>query len=295
MVAISTLLIFTAKSTALGDAPMTVTATYYGGEYDETKNTWVIDNTDQCSRIAAGEFTADSLGAMVAPTCDDDSGLGYVDDVRLHNRVAFAELSNPPGYSDYSALGGLPAGTRLEINYRGKCVIAEKLDEGTGGDGMGGSPRAIDLWWQTARSLGFSSGFDTVVISKVPGSTPLTALGRTSACGVTASVSSPGQQNAKKPNSASPNPQAQQNSGQDATDDEPDSSPTDMKSKAFVRLQDSESARHGPRLNKFSWYRVAVYGVIVIFTLAELWLGYVMLRRRKRGKARSNVRQRKKR
>lgn len=162
------------------NSPITVVATYYGGEFN---NHWVIDNANQCTRITEGEFSADSLNAVVDAVCDDDNGLGYQNDIPLHNTVSFAELSINPNNRDYSALGNLVAGTRVEIEYKGRCVIAEKRDVGTGGYGMNGYPRAIDLWWQTARSLGFTSGFDTVNV-RLAGSEPLTPLGQTSTCGV---------------------------------------------------------------------------------------------------------------
>lgn len=158
--------------------PISVGATYYGGEYN---GQWVIDNVNQCSRIANGEFTASSLGAVVDTVCDDDNGLGYQNDVPLHNTVSFAELSNNPSSHDFSALGGLSAGTRVEIEYNGRCVVAEKRDVGLGGSAVNGHLRAIDLWWQTARSLGFTNGFDVVNV-RLAGSTPLTPLGQSVKC-----------------------------------------------------------------------------------------------------------------
>ncbi len=157
---------------------ISVGATYYGGEYN---GQWIIDNVNQCSRIANGEFTASSLGAVVDTICDDDNGLGYQNDVPLHNTVSFAELSNNPSSHDFSALGGLSAGTRVEIEYNGRCVVAEKRDVGLGGSAVNGHLRAIDLWWQTARSLGFTNGFDVVNV-RLAGSSPLTPLGQSVKC-----------------------------------------------------------------------------------------------------------------
>lgn len=162
-----------------------VGATYYGGEY---KNGWIIDNQNQCSRIANNEFTAQSLGGTVSPNCNDDNGLGYLNDIPLHNTVSFAELSNDAAHPDYSALGNLPAGARVEIEYNGRCLVAEKRDVGNGGYAVNGHPRAIDLWWQTARSIGFTNGFDLVKVKRVAGSTPLTPLGTSRACQVSASA-----------------------------------------------------------------------------------------------------------
>lgn len=164
----------------------TVGATYYGGHYDGSLGSWVIDNKNQCDRIKAGEFSAASLGAVVTESCSDDNGLGYLNDIPLHNQVSFAELSNNPSSPDYAALGNLAAGTKILIEYNGRCVVAEKRDIGQGGSSVNGHQRAIDFWWQTARSLGFTNGFDTVNITLVSQDTPLTPLNQTTSCSTAA-------------------------------------------------------------------------------------------------------------
>lgn len=165
--------------------------TYYGGHYDPEQNKWIIDNTYQCDRIKTGEFSAEKLMATPTEDCDDDPGYGYFNYIPLHNTMSYAELSNPPSYSDYSALGNLPARTRLQVEYNGRCAILEKLDVGAGGYAVRGYRRSIDLWWETARSLGFINGFDVARVSYVDQNTPLTPLGQTSACQVTAPPQSP--------------------------------------------------------------------------------------------------------
>ena len=81
---------------------------------------------------------------------DPSSGsTGYHGD-NLNGRMAFAELGMG------TALGNLPYRAKVVITYNGRSVTAEKLDIGLGGNGCGGHPRAIDLWWQTAQALGFS-------------------------------------------------------------------------------------------------------------------------------------------
>lgn len=173
-------------------SPVTVGATYYGGHFDTTLNKWVIDNQNQCSRIANGELSAQSLNAVVSSNCNDDNGLGYLNDTPLHNTVSFAELSNNATNPDWSALGGLPSGTKLEIGYKGKCLVASKLDVGQGGGPIKGYTRSIDLWWQTARAIGFYNGYDTVSIKKVDQSTPLSALGSSYTCQGTIATPSSG-------------------------------------------------------------------------------------------------------
>lgn len=86
---------------------------------------------------------------------------------------AFAELANG------KALGGVPDGTRLEISYNGKSVIAVKEDIGAGGPDVNGHTRAIDLWWQTANLLGLQDGTASVTIHAVDPATPLSTVAST--------------------------------------------------------------------------------------------------------------------
>ena len=72
----------------------------------------------------------------------------------------YAELSKDYTKRDYSALGGLPNGTKLRITYKGKSCIASKGDVGAGG------PRhpKIDLHINLAKKIGFDldKGIDTI-------------------------------------------------------------------------------------------------------------------------------------
>jgi len=85
---------------------------------------------------------------------DPSSGVYGYRGAYLPGTHAFAELSNP-GTLDFSALGGLPEGAQLRISYNGNSVIGVKEDVGRGGGPVGGLPRAIDLWYQTADAIGF--------------------------------------------------------------------------------------------------------------------------------------------
>src|SRR5215210_4601536 len=92
--------------------------------------------------------------------------------------MAFAELSNnwsaPLGQLDFSALGKLAPHAKVRVTYRGRSVVAAKLDVGAGGPGFMGHKRAIDLWYQTAQALRFS-GLDLVQVELVSGKAQLTA------------------------------------------------------------------------------------------------------------------------
>lgn len=71
----------------------------------------------------------------------------------LQQPASFAELGGT-SFASATALGGLPYGTALEITAGRHTVVAYKEDIGLGGGPIDGHPRAIDLWWQLARSLG---------------------------------------------------------------------------------------------------------------------------------------------
>jgi hypothetical protein len=105
----------------------------------------------------------------------DDSGIGNSNNP-LPGTVSFAELSISAGSQDFSALGKLPNGTKLEIAYNGKAIIAAKGDVGAGGADVGGVKRSIDLWWEAAKLLDFQSGLGVVTIRPVAANTPLTAV-----------------------------------------------------------------------------------------------------------------------
>jgi hypothetical protein len=84
---------------------------------------------------------------------------GYKGD-DLRGKMAFAELVMG------TALGHLPYQTKLILKYKGKTVVAEKLDIGLGGGPCSdGTPRAIDLWYETAQALGFSGGLGIIEYS----------------------------------------------------------------------------------------------------------------------------------
>lgn len=134
-------------------------AALYGGTYKD--GAFVALNNNQDPTHANG------------PT--SDSGVGR-DGIALAGRTAYAELSKTVGGQDFSALGNLPNGTRLEITYGGKSVIAAKYDVGNGGTPVQGDARAIGLWWETARLLDFKDATGVVTVHAVDPSTPLTPI-----------------------------------------------------------------------------------------------------------------------
>jgi hypothetical protein len=90
--------------------------------------------------VTASDFTA---GPQTA------SGHTYV--------PGFAELSNPPSSLNFSALGGLPMGRIIDVNYQGRTISIPKIDVGAGGGALApATVRAIDLSLEAAGQLGFS-------------------------------------------------------------------------------------------------------------------------------------------
>jgi hypothetical protein len=127
---------------------------------------------------AGGGITvgATEYGGPGDPTTRSDHGAyGSLD-----GHMAYAELSTNPQAPladlDFGALGRLAPHTELRITYRGRSVVAEKLDVGAGGGPIEGRPRVIDLWWQTAESLGFA-GAGVVHIEAVTPGTALNVVG----------------------------------------------------------------------------------------------------------------------
>lgn len=67
----------------------------------------------------------------------------------------WAELSNPPGSLNFSALGGMPMGSVIQVLYNGKQVGVPKVDKGAGGAAIPpATVRAVDLTWAPAKALG---------------------------------------------------------------------------------------------------------------------------------------------
>lgn len=135
------------------------------------------------SAVEAGCGTAQTVGATeYGGPGDPSSGTVGASGVSLIAQPdSFAELGGTT-FASAGALGGLPYGTPLEISAGGRSVVAYKEDIGLGGGPIAGYPRAIDLWWQLARSLGlpYEDGrwSGTVTVAPLSGDCG-TALGST--------------------------------------------------------------------------------------------------------------------
>jgi hypothetical protein len=119
-------------------------------------------------RAAGGK----AVGASVyGGTNDPSSGTQGYQGASLPGTMSYAELGYDGSGNPSSAnlLGGLPAGHPLRISYGGKSVVAKKRDIGAGGGDVNGLPRAIDLWHETATTLGFPFGVGVVRVQDVGG------------------------------------------------------------------------------------------------------------------------------
>lgn len=114
-------------------------------------------------RTVAYVTGASEYGGPGDPSTHGDTGSSGE---HLTGKMAFAELGM--GHD----LGGLPNGTKCHIYYTNagitKSVVAEKLDIGLGGTPVQGHARTVDLWYQTAKALGFK-GTGLIVISRDDG------------------------------------------------------------------------------------------------------------------------------
>jgi phage-related protein len=109
-----------------------------------------------------GVFAASYFGGH-----DDPSAFGHrtaSGAIANDSLWGFAELSNPPGSLNFSALGGLPMGTTINVTYAGHTARdVPKVDVGAGGLGLDGHIRAVDMTYAVAKALGFpGSGLITV-------------------------------------------------------------------------------------------------------------------------------------
>jgi hypothetical protein len=76
---------------------------------------------------------------------------GYKSDALSRQPYNWAELGINGGIGN--ALGGLPYKTMIKVSYKGKSVNLKKLDIGSGGPGLGGKIRAVDIWQTAANKL----------------------------------------------------------------------------------------------------------------------------------------------
>ena len=83
--------------------------------------------------------------------------------------VGYAELSNPPGSLNFSAMGHLPMGTVVPVTFGGKTIRIPKVDRGAGGPGLHGHIRAIDLTQPAANELPGFPGLADVILGNPAG------------------------------------------------------------------------------------------------------------------------------
>lgn len=117
--------------------------------------------------FAGGQvFTASTFGGHNDPSAfNRPTASGKIANDSLWG---FAELSNPPGSLNFSALGHLPLGKMLGFTYGGKTVQAPKVDVGAGGAGLNGHVRGVDLTYAVGQALGVN-GLANIIVSGLKG------------------------------------------------------------------------------------------------------------------------------
>ena len=104
------------------------------------------------SPVAGPVVTASNFGGHNDPSAFNKStASGKIANDSLWG---FAELSNPAGSLNFSALGHLPMGAKIKVGYNGKSITVPKVDVGAGGPGLNGHIRAIDLTYAANQALG---------------------------------------------------------------------------------------------------------------------------------------------
>ena len=76
---------------------------------------------------------------------------GYKSDNLASKPYNWAELGVNGGVGN--AFGGLPYKTPIRVSYKGRSVNLKKLDIGSGGPGISGKVRAVDIWQTAANKL----------------------------------------------------------------------------------------------------------------------------------------------
>lgn len=107
----------------------------------------------------------DSSGKYVEYLGGIEGGASDEQGKPLKGRIGVAELKSN------SALGGLPYGTKIEVTYKGRSVIAEVTDNGPA------TQADVDIWRQTADILKFPNSVEDVTVHAVDPKTPVTKVG----------------------------------------------------------------------------------------------------------------------
>lgn len=120
-----------------------------------------------------GKWVPNNLAQGVAPGHkSDDTGLADHDNMPLGTGVPVGK--NPGAPSQFAeldggkALGGLADGTKIQIEYNNKLITAQKEDVGGTNPDVKGVHRAVDIWWEAAKLLGFPDGIDVVQVRIAP-------------------------------------------------------------------------------------------------------------------------------
>ncbi|HYH36339.1 MAG TPA: hypothetical protein VD706_02450, partial [Candidatus Saccharimonadales bacterium] len=158
------------------DGSQYIVGVYYEGDYTSDKAAGAVKNSTADLVTLIGKSGTMVTGKKVGniPPEGKDVGASYYTGETgyrgdsLPGTYSYAELGS------YDAMGDLKHHQKLAISYKGKTVVAEKLDVGAGGGDVNGKERAIDLYIKTAEALGIDSeGVAVVHVQGVEDDTPL--------------------------------------------------------------------------------------------------------------------------
>jgi hypothetical protein len=154
-----------------------IVGVYYEGNFETDKAVNAVRNgtADLVTKIGKSGAIVSGKAVGNLPPGGKNVGASYYSGAtgykgdKLPGTWSYAELGDGTG------MGGLNHKQKLAITYKGKTVVAEKLDVGAGGDDVNGKPRLIDLYQnKTANFLGLDSeGVGVVHVQGVDKSTPL--------------------------------------------------------------------------------------------------------------------------
>lgn len=150
--------------TTIGPA-IEVGATIFGGVWNGTE--LVADENTENDEGLLGSHAGQTMFAELSSPGSQD--FAYL--AKLLN-----PLSEHLGWSTEQGSEGFKPGSKFLLTYKGKSIVMEKRDVGEGGGPIEGRPRAVGIWYETAKLIDFREGTGVMSIQQVASDTPVTPL-----------------------------------------------------------------------------------------------------------------------
>lgn len=142
-----------------------VGATIFGGTWDGNELT--RDESDDNGEGLLGSHAGQTMFAeLSSPGTQDFAYLAKL----------LSPMSEHLGWTTDQGSEGFKPGSKFLLTYKGKSIVMEKRDVGGGGGPIEGRPRAIDIWYETAKLIDFREGTAVMSIQQVADDTPVTPL-----------------------------------------------------------------------------------------------------------------------